>query len=138
MWSVIPYILVMPIGSSSLLFFAILHCYCGGFVAIQCPVATSSFWCVHFTLFFVVVVVVVVSCSVLLLPTGVLVCYFYIVVVVLLLYSVQLPTDAAVSSWHLLRRRQMSVWYVIHSPLQNNHSNDQHHRHRNHNIINNN
>ena len=89
MWSAIPYILVMPIGSSSLLF-AILHCYCGGFVAIQCPIATRSFWCAHFTLwlwwfcrhtvsscyqillvcsFYTVVVVVVVSCSVSLLPT---------------------------------------------------------------------
>ena len=114
--------------------FAVLHCYCGGFVAIQCPTATSSFWCVHFTslLWWWWCYTV---CRCYQLP---LVCYFYIVVVVLLLYSVQLPTDAAVSSWHLLRRKQMSVWYVIHSPLQNNHNEGQCHRHRHHNIINNN
>ena len=140
MWSVVPYILVMlvfrllsctvivvvllpysvqllpaPFGV------CILHRYCGGFVAIQCPTATSSFWCVHFTslLWWWWCYTV---CRCYQLP---LVCYFYIVVVVLLLYSVQLPTDAAVSSWHLLRRKQMSVWYVIHCPLQNNHNKGQ-------------
>ena len=89
----------------------ILHCCCGGGGVMQCITATNSPWCVTLTLLWWYCCCTVSNCR---------------------------QTQQCRAGTYFDEDRCQCGMSFIHSPSQNNHSNDQRHRHRSHNIINNN